>query len=185
MGISTTNNKAVVYDRMGGWYIRDWYNYSFASAAIDPDTSRVYLGSYDGKIYLMDDGYSYEGDVYNCMFETGLETFGNYVDGKTTTERCYASILTSEATDITFSYILKNRRGYINSNERAIRFEPIQSFYNEDFYDQSLFDTTLPQELKLDIEGAFNELSVQVSLNEVDVDFKIEEIVLEAEVPLY
>lgn len=182
-GSRTDNSFAFVYDRIGGWYSRNFFQYSFTCAARDPETGRLYLGSSDGKIYLMDEGYSYNNQDYLSYLETGWNNFGKTIDGKAATKNCRITAEVSEDTDIDFNFLKKYEQGPVASDQQTITFGNFDARYNQTLYDEKFYNIGLAQTKELYISGVFDELNIQMKVRDADVAFKLRDINLEAEIP--
>jgi hypothetical protein len=183
---TTYNNKALVFDAINGWFIRDFGTFRFCSIAVDPDTNKIYLGSSDGKIYVIEnDYYLYDQTSYESLLETGFINFSYDQDGKQLTENSQIDINVTTISDFNFKFKKKYRNGFIKTTQKNTKIHPayIPPSQINPYYEDNIDQRYLSNNIKINSPGLFNELSLEIS-NSEKYNFKIKNILLESKVPI-
>jgi hypothetical protein len=176
-----TCNEAFVFDRAGAWFRRKFYNYSFTAYAIDPTDHTVYVGDNVGRIFKLNDGYTYNGDNYRAFLDTGWTDFGVVESQKTGTPFSYIENDIYENTSFSLNIVKRARNGNIteattkNFNLVRQEFQYDLAKYDESFYTDR---TTVKSLFSL---GSFHTCKLQLSLNNNGSNFTINSLVLDAD----
>lgn len=177
-------NQAFVYDRQGSWFRRKFYNYSFTAYAIDSSDHSVYVGDSVGRIFKLNDGYTYNGDTYKAFLDTGLTDFGASEAQKTGTPFSCIENDIYENTSFSLDIVKKARNGNItesttkNFNLTRQKFQYDLSKYDDSFYTDK---STVKSLFSL---GSFHSCKVQLSLENNGYNFTINNLILDANVGL-
>lgn len=175
------NTMAFCYDYgSGGWFRRDFHSFGFSCMCKDPETGKLYAGDYEGNIYEFNEGYNYDGQGYVKFVDFGFVDFGSSGVTKTSTVGSYLDleIINADSLDMT----ILNRSGNAILAERITLDVPNYEYgYDEVIYNEITYNQKNDYHKSLDIEGAFEELCLQISSREADVNFKIKRLYLEAE----
>ena len=179
--VINTCNEAFVYDRVGAWFRRQFWNYSFTCYAIDPDTHDIYLGDPFGRIFKFNDGYTYNNDSYNCVLDFGWIDFNAPGIQKTGTPFSFLETDIYADTSIALNIIKKARNGNIteeitkNFNLKRQEFKYGISKYGESFY------TSKSTEKSYFSLGSFDTCKVQMLINNNGANFTINQLYLTAD----
>ena len=170
-------NEAFVYDRSGLWFRRNFDTNYFTCIDKDPDSGLVYVGDIFGNIFLLNDGYTYNGNDYQCYIDFGFKDFGTGVT-KSGTPNNFIEINTSEDIDITLDILKIGKNGGIFSKDTVtLPFKRKKYRYDTAKYGNSIYSnsTRVRQEFEI---GLFSKLKVQLKLEKAQ-NFTINEINLE------
>lgn len=172
-------NEAFVYDRQGGWFRRNFNANYFTCIDKDPDSGLLYAGDSFGNIFLLNDGYDYNGENYECFLDFGFMDFGTGFT-KTGTANNFLEIDTKEDINITLNLLKLGKDGGIyGQNEITLPFKRKKYQYDTSKFNQAIFSesTRARQEFET---GVFNKIKIQMKLEKAQ-DFIINELNLESE----